>query len=546
MRRDPLVIVLLLASAALGCAGLGDGGSFRSEPGMARGIVFDDADRDGERSPGERGVEGVRVSNGRHVAVSDRLGRYELPLVDREDTIVFVIKPSGWAPPVDEQGLSRFYYIHKPAGSPPALEHPGVAPTGALPPSIDFALHRQAEPERFRVLVLADPQPYSAEQLDFFARDILPELAGSDAAFGVSLGDLVGDDLALFEPLNAAMGLLGIPWYNVLGNHDINYDASDDRGSDESFERVYGPATYAFAYSGVHFIVLDNVVYDPGSEAEGRGPGYAGGISPEQLQFVHGYLATLPADRRVVLLMHIPLVGEGGHQLPAVQREALFAVLAGHPHTLSFSGHTHLQAQHFLGAEAGNSGAPHHHLNLATASGSWWRGLPDELGIPHTTMRDGTPNGYAVATFEGLDYAVRFKAARRPADYQMNVYAPARVRAADARNTEVLVNVFAGSERSRVELRLTGAPETAKAGAASWIRLEQVERPDPAYAALWKRELDLLGEERASLPGPVPSTHLWSGHLPGDPAPGSYWIEVRSTDLFDQVDTGRRLIRVDP
>jgi hypothetical protein len=369
---------------------------------------------------------------------------------------------------------------------------------------------------------------------------------GADARpFGVSLGDLVGDDLDLFDPLNGAVGLLGIPWYNVLGNHDINYDAPDDRRSDETFERVYGPATYAFAYSDVHFIVLDNIVYDPGSEAEERRPGYAGGLSAEQLQFVYSYLASVPVEQRVVLLMHIPLVGEGGHQLPASQREALFGVLAKHPHTLSFSGHTHLQSHHFLGAEAGNPGATHHHLNLGTTSGSWWKGLPDELGIPHTTMRDGTPNGYALVTFEGLDYAIRFKAARRPADYQMNIFAPATLRTEDAEGSEVLVNVFAGSERSLVEMRLARGRQSVKSAASDWIRLERVERPDPGYVALREREQALLGEEKVGLPHPAPSTHLWRGTLPATPAQGSYWIEVRSQDLFGQVDWGRRPIRIE-
>ncbi len=67
---------------------------------------------------------------------------------------------------------------------------------------------------------------------------------------------------------------------------------------------------------------------------------------------------------------------------------------------------------------------PHHHLINATVCGSWWCGLNDERGIPHATMNDGAPNGYSVITFEGNKYNVRFKAAGRPVDYQMNIYLP--------------------------------------------------------------------------------------------------------------------------
>jgi hypothetical protein len=32
--------------------------------------------------------------------------------------VVFVVKPSGWMTPVDENNLPQFSYVHKPAGSP--------------------------------------------------------------------------------------------------------------------------------------------------------------------------------------------------------------------------------------------------------------------------------------------------------------------------------------------------------------------------------------------------------------------------------------------
>ena len=101
--------------------------------------------------------------------------------------------------------------------------------------------------------------------------------------------------------------------------------------------------------------------------------------------------------------------------------------------------------------------ANHHHFVAPTACGSWWSGSPDESGIPHATMSDGCPNGYCFVDFDGEDYAIRFKAARRPAEHQMSIVAPEAVAADRAAAAEVLVNVFIGSPRQRVEFRLGDA-----------------------------------------------------------------------------------------
>jgi hypothetical protein len=63
------------------------------------------------------------------------------------------------------------------------------------------------------------------------------------AKFGISLGDLVGDDLSLQPKYKSVISTMGLPWYNVMGNHDMNYDAKEDSLSDESFEQTFGPIT---------------------------------------------------------------------------------------------------------------------------------------------------------------------------------------------------------------------------------------------------------------------------------------------------------------
>jgi hypothetical protein len=522
---------LATASEVGGEAGSELGGEARGE--HASGVVFHDRNRNGTRDAFDFGVRGVAVSNGRDVVVTDWRGRYRVAVGD--DTIVFVIKPGGWATPIDDNGLPLFYYIHKPQGSPADLAYPGVSPTGPLPDKIDFPLYRQREPRSFRAILLADTQPRSLEELDLLNRDVIAELIGQQAAFGLTLGDLVGNDLSLFEPLNESIGQIGLPWYNIIGNHDINFHAKTDRHSDESFERVYGPPVYAFSYGKVHFIALDDVVYGGPKDKKGTVGPYEAGISEDQLTFVENYLKTVPRDRLVVLALHIPFESP---PLSVGERGALFEILKDRPHTLSLAGHTHYQESRFYGPEEGFDGPqPHHQLISATASGSWWLGADDEVGIPHATMRDGAPKGYSILQFDGHRYSIRFKAARRSADHQMNIFAADATTSENAAETEVLVNVFSGSERTRVEMRLGEDGD--------WMPLWREAREDPYYLAAIERDLQRNPRPQFFLPPAIKSPHLWVGTLPANPPAGTYTIEVRATDMYGQVFRANRVIRVE-
>jgi hypothetical protein len=526
-------LALATALAALACRALpGAPPTLAPQPGFANGSVFHDRDGDGRRGAQEPGLAGVAVSNGRDVARTDADGRWRLPVSD--DTILFVVKPSGWRTPLSADGLPRFHYWHRPDGSPPGLRFPGVAATGELPASLDFPLLPQRERDDLRVIVLGDTQPKDLEQLDFLARDVIAELIGSDADFGVTLGDLVHDDLSLFEPLARAIGRIGVPWHHVIGNHDANADAADDAGSDESFTRVFGPPTYAFAWGKAHFLVLDDVIWTGGAGDGGRL--YHGGFAADALAFVRAYLEGVPRDALVVALMHIPFAGPEPFRFE--QGRELLALLAGRPHTLSLSAHTHMQYQLFLGPEDGFAGPGEHlHANLGAAAGSWWLGEKDELGIPHATMRCGAPNGWWWLETSGTSARLRFQAARRPAAHQFAIHAPAVVAAAQAGASEVLVNVFAGSGRSRVEMRLGDA--------GGWQALERVERPDPFYAELLAREAAHSPGPEPALPPAVPSLHLWRGVLPANPPPGTHVLEVRTRDAFGQVFSARRPLRIE-
>lgn len=494
---------------------------------LASGVVFHDLNRNGVRDVGEPGIAGVLVSNQREVVRTDSKGRYQLPVGD--DTILFVIKPRGWQVYLSEYNLPQFFYIHKPNGSP-KLRFPGVEPTGELPQSVDFALYPQREPRRFSAIIFGDTQPRDVKEVGYIARHIVRELVGTkEASFLTVLGDVVFDDLTVFEPLNRVLAQIGVPVHPVLGNHDMNFDSPDDRYSDETWERTYGPPYYAFEWGRVSFIVLDDVIwYGARDGSSGR---YEAGLGEQQLTFIRNYLNLVPKDNLVVLLMHIPL-----WQLPEAERTELFTLLAPFSNTLSFSAHTHIQTHRFFGAPEGWKGRnPHHHVNAGTASGSWWRGVPDPIGIPHATMGDGTPNGYLLATFEGNRYTIRYKTARRPADYQMHIYVPDIVPMREVAQTRVLVNVFFGSERSSVEMRIGEK--------GNWIPMTRVTEPDPAFAEMKKLE-EQYTLPGLRLPGVSNCTHLWAAQLPPDTPRGTYVIHVRTTDMFGQVYFDRSIMTI--
>ena len=186
---------------------------------------------------------------------------------------VFVIKPAGYAVPLDEETrLPRFSYIHQPEGTPSGLDllYPGLAPTGPLPESVDFALIKTKEPRRFDAVLFTDPQPESHAEIDFIRDDVAYGLNGIEAAFGITAGDIMFDDLSLYGRYNRIIGQIGLPWWNIGGNHDLNFEAPSARYCRETFKRVFGANYYAFEYGDTLFLMLDNVDYlgaDPAKPA---------------------------------------------------------------------------------------------------------------------------------------------------------------------------------------------------------------------------------------------------------------------------------------
>lgn len=518
---------------------------------LAKGHVFNDLNENRVMDESEKGIPGVAVSNGVDIVQTNSEGYYELPVSD--DAIIFVIKPRDWMTPVNEDNLPRFFYLHKPNGTPEGFKFMGVEPTGDLPDEINFPLYKESGSNEFKMVVFGDPQPYNIEQVDFLAEDIVMELIGrDDLKFGMTMGDIVGDSLDLFSPLNQAVSMIGIPWYNVIGNHDINFMAPNDELSDETYEKVYGPSTYAFVYGDVHFIVLDDIIH----ESKAGSTRYVGGLRPDQMEFVSNYLGIVPKDDLVVLTMHIPLA-QHGESFRKSDQKKLFDMLEEFPNTLSISAHTHVHDNQFYheGSSDWKQATPHHHFNVGTTSGSWWNGMRDETDVPHTMMRDGTPNGYSFIEFKGTEYIINWKVAGSSPGHQMNIHTPRGIVANSSGEALLTVNFFNGSEQSELQYRIKGLTD--------WKPMVKVDKYDPYYLMIdkrwknfeklglkekWENESELEGEKfpGTRMPEPRKSTHLWEAELGTDLPLGRHIIEVQAKDRYGRTFIDYHTIRVVP
>lgn len=514
----------------------------------ARGSVFLDANANHRRDGAEQGIAGVAVSNGCQVVLTDDQGNYEILLEPLQ--ILFVSKPADYQVPVDDNNVPRFYYRHYPEGTPDVVAGTSVAwlfpvtePTGPLPDSIDFPLLalEDADPV-FRAHGFADTQARQDLGQDMLREELINPLIGNPHGvdFGLTVGDVVYDNLALYPRHRAMMGLMGIPQWYLPGNHDLNYESPDAVFANETYKRYFGPTYYSFNHGNVHFVMLNNVEYagaDPGS---GSG-GYRGFLPEAQLQWLARDLAHVPRDRLVVVASHIPLVttaydgksdpasGPGTENLHELLRilepfQQIYG-LAGHDTSNSWK----VQINH----RHGWSGSPWIAHTLAEVRGNGWNTGPvDARGVRDAMMQDGNPNGYYVLHFDddslvpefmpfpsGPDAGNRLRIVLDPplvaptgGGINRGYLRPA---------TRAVVNLFDGGERDRVWVSLDGGPRQ---------QMDYTVRVDPYMERVFARyqhTVDAFG-------APTRSAHLWELTLPDNLGTGLHHLRVFSEDEFGQ------------
>ncbi len=495
---------------------------------LARGFVFDDKNKNGILDDGEKGIEGVLVSNQEDVVLTDSKGYYELSI--KNPGTIFITKPANYNVPLNDFNNPQFYYIHQPDGSK-VMEFEGISKTGELPESINFPLYETIEKDNFRLLALADVQVASAKEIDYFRQDFIPHLLNEKFDLSISLGDLVHDDLSLFQGYNQSVALLNTPAYNIIGNHDVNYDVNEPFSSD-TYKSFYGPNYYSFDYGQVHFVCLKNFErLCKKGDTERYWNCYEGQVNDKQLKWLKNDLKNTSPDKLVVICQHVAFEKNSttGERMKVKNRQEVFDVLKDRKNLLVLAGHKHTLQHDYFTKEDGWKGKDElHQIVCASVSGSWWSGPIDKNGVPTSTQIDGVPNGYFIFEFKGNKFVHHFHPAGNSAE-QMRIEFPEEK--INTENMEIIVNVFNSNKYSTVFAELDNLEK---------VELKNEISKDPFISSSFANP----NSNYKSWASPSNSTQIWKGQLPVDMSKGLHNLKITSVDEFKREFTSYKVFEV--
>lgn len=459
------------------------GGVLASQSVFSSGIVSKGKKLKGFVKSNGKGLAKVVVSNGYDFSLTDSDGSYELPSNPNAE-FVFVVTPSGYAFP-EEKGVARHYRALKDLN---------------LKKNVNFNLKKlDRNDNEHQFIIWADPQVKHDKDVEKMMTTTVPDVqklaasAGAGALIhGITVGDIVWDELKLFHEYSKAVDKMGIPFFQCMGNHDMDYNKGGDETSDDTFHSVFGPSWYSFNRGKAHYVVLDDVRY------LGKDREYDGHISQTQLDWLKKDLSYVPADHLIIVCVHIPI-----HN--GVKNNAEFYEIIKGRNVHVMSGHTHYNVNVIK-----NNVYEHNH---GTVCGAWWTG---------PICGDGTPCGYGVYTVKGNELSWHYQSTGKEADHQISLHLNDK----DAAAKQLVVNIWNHDAEWKTGYSIDGVNKG---------KLEQIEGFDPlAYATLLGPDLP----KPRGFAEPKKTKHLFKIDVPA----GAKAIKVTATDRFGKTYTSTQNI----
>lgn len=354
-------------------------------------------------------LQGVVVSDGYTTTISDENGIYQMKANNNAD-FVFVSVPANCEIPVSN-------------GFPIIYQNISVKANEVL--YKDFSLKKTKLKNKFRLLAMADIQIGDKTDIAYLEADI-PQISAyiqglsSQPIYGISLGDLVWDNMPYYTTYKQQIRQFNIPIFSVIGNHDHDMKViNNDEIADTDFKENFGPTYYSYNIGECHFVVLDDILYQ-GGEAKS----YTGTITERQLSWLKEDLKYVSKDKLIIVGLHIPTKRRNSNTQISNNAE-LYKLLDGYKVRI-LSGHSHNNYTTTISNSIEEN-------SLGSVMGAFWNG---------DLCNDGSPRGFAIYEIEGNQIKNwYYKGTYHPANYQMYLYKPGEAVSSEYQKG-ILINIF--------------------------------------------------------------------------------------------------------
>ena len=249
-----------------------------------------------------KAIEGVVVNNGCNFTTTDAKGQWVLPTDTNVCKFVHISTPSGYVLP-KSNSIADGFYVSVGQLVKDKCRH-------------DFALtRREVTDNTFYYIAISDPQIKNDKHTQLWRSQTVEDLKATTASLSkdhevvtMSLGDIVWDNMKLFDDYSESMKGLPVTAFQCIGNHDFDkrYQALNNMpyGSgvygEQTYMRHFGPTDYSFNIAGVHVVTLKNINYMGNKD-------YREQITAAQLEWLRRDLSYVPKGSMVILNMHAAL-----------------------------------------------------------------------------------------------------------------------------------------------------------------------------------------------------------------------------------------------
>ncbi len=431
------------------------------------------------------GIEGVVVNNGYQFTQTDKSGEWSLVTDTTRSKFVSISTPADYELP-QQKGLANGFYVPVRQLVTEGNKH-------------DFMLTKRQYPmDKFYYIAVSDPQVRDSSEMKRWKqetvvdlKELIDSLKPQREVVGMTLGDLVFDNMKLWDEYYESLQQTGATFFQCIGNHDMDLRYQDLHNMEEGtpvygemyYHRYLGPTDYSFNIGKVHIVTMKNINYVGHTK-------YVESMTGNQIAWLKKDLSYVPKGSLVILNMHAPAWNNVSTVDNVKNAEELKEVLKDY-NVHVFAGHTHFNQN--------NEVTPNlYEHNIGAACGAWWIGWVNQCG---------SPNGYMLVDIDGAQIKWHYKGTRRSFDYQFRLYGKGEFK---TQGSFVVANVWDWDSKCKVEWYQDGK---------SMGDMERFTDADETIASLKKQRSDA-----------VPTAHLFRA-LPKD---GAKEIKVVFTNRFGE------------